>query len=386
MTTYIKNLRLPRNKFILVAVFLAPLFLFFYSPSTTQAATLNFDADLENIYVGDTFVVDVILDSEGEEVNVVDATIIFSDDTLEVVDVSGGGSPIDLWPVEPNFSNEAGVVSFTGGITSGFNGTGVVMSITFRAGEEGLAHVSFQDNSQVLLNNGAGTQTALVLTPVNYQIVQRPRGLPTITSGTHPKQNRWYNSDVLAFGWPTGKGAVFSYALSRDPLAEPFAPSNAPIGEVRYESVGEGIFYFLLQQKLEGESEFGPRAVHRVMVDKTPPELFELEIIDLHGEKYVIFTTSDAISGVDHYELLKTKVEGAGIWRRAVSPYLLDEEALGGIIKVKAVDKAGNERVVEAREAFAPTPYDIFFLIIIAATLLFITWFVRNRKSPISPK
>ena len=80
--------------------------------------------------------------------------------------------------------------------------------------------------------------------------------------------------------------------------------------------------------------------------DTIPPETFEIELYQepsIFGGKYfIVFSTTDKQTGIDHYEVK----EGERKWQEAESPYLLEDQKLGSIIKVKAVDKAGNERTV----------------------------------------
>ena len=81
--------------------------------------------------------------------------------------------------------------------------------------------------------------------------------------------------------------------------------------------------------------------------DRISPEPFEFEIIRdplIFDNKYfIVFQAQDKQSGIDYYEVK----EGKRDWQRGESPYLLEDQELSGIIMVKAVDKAGNERIVE---------------------------------------
>ena len=84
---------------------------------------------------------------------------------------------------------------------------------------------------------------------------------------------------------------------------------------------------------------------------------------------------------MDHYEVLKTQIRGAGVWRIAKSPYLIGDGELRGIIKVKAVDKAGNEQIVEFRRSTQFTLIDGLYLFIIFIGLLFVSWFWHKRNA-----
>lgn len=82
-----------------------------------------------------------------------------------------------------------------------------------------------------------------------------------------------------------------------------------------------------------------------VAQDTNPPEPFEIVIGNnpsMFDDKYFVsFFTTDKESGVDYYEIK----EGNGPLIKGNSPYRLTDQNLRSIIEVKAVDKAGNERM-----------------------------------------
>lgn len=69
------------------------------------------------------------------------------------------------------------------------------------------------------------------------------------------------------------------------------------------------------------------------------------------GSWFVSFLTQDKGSGIDYYEIYESKVKqnltDVDDWIRASSPFLLKDQSRRSYIYVKAVDKNGNERVVE---------------------------------------
>ena len=69
--------------------------------------------------------------------------------------------------------------------------------------------------------------------------------------------------------------------------------------------------------------------------------------------------------------------EGEGGWKEAATPYVLEDQSLKGIIKVRAVDKAGNERIAEygVKEPF---PYLIIIVILVAGGIIW--WTIRKLK------
>lgn len=83
-----------------------------------------------------------------------------------------------------------------------------------------------------------------------------------------------------------------------------------------------------------------------LLKDNNPPQAFDIFLVKtplIFNHKYFItFFTVDDESGIDHYEIQEGEME----WKKTVyNFYLLENQELKGEIKVKAIDKAGNERV-----------------------------------------
>jgi len=136
----------------------------------------------------------------------------------------------------------------------------------------------------------------------------------------------------------TTKEAFFS--LSNDPVASPLNP---------------------WQQKMER--------------DKIPPEDFKIEIArdsaTFDNQYFIVFSTVDKQTGIDYYEIK----EGLWGWKKVTSPYVLKNQSLTSSIQVRAVDKAGNERVVNlvaTRVSILRQIILVFVLILVGILLLLI--------------
>ena len=117
--------------------------------------------------------------------------------------------------------------------------------------------------------------------------------------------------------------------------------------------------------------------------DNIPPEPFEIEIHQepaiFEGKYFIIFSTTDKQTGIDYYEIK----EGKRNWEKAESPYLLEDQDLKSIIKVKAVDKAGNERLAEYIPPKKITWKDWLpwlILILIVASIIYWLWKIYTKK------
>jgi hypothetical protein len=86
--------------------------------------------------------------------------------------------------------------------------------------------------------------------------------------------------------------------------------------------------------------------------DNVAPEDFNPQVSRqdgvLDGKWFVVFSTQDKQSGIDHYEVqesLSGKIDPAQ-WKTATSPYALQDQKLQSYIFILAQDKQGNEKVV----------------------------------------
>jgi len=374
-----------KNKFKFLSLVFIFLFLVFNS---TQATTLYLMPSSQTIYQGETFIAEVRLNTEGEEINVVKADLEFPANLLEALDLSKGGSILTLWPEEPTFSSKEGSIALTGGLPGGFLGDGLILKITFLAKEIGQTNVNLKEDSQVLLNDGKGTPAILTLLEGSYEIVERPENLAKIFSNTHPDQNKWSKQSTLHLHWDLADGVQYSYLLSKDPLAEPDDIPDRPegelkwIGDMEYPNLEDGIYYFSLKQKLPDEN-WSPKMTFRAMVDATPPEPFKLEIGQdptvFEGKYFLSFYTTDKTSGIDYFEIK----EGKRASKIISSPYVLEDQTLQSKITVKAIDKAGNERISQILPPEKPFPYSAAILILVAIIIILGTALLLTKKTKI---
>jgi len=290
------------------------------APFWAKGAVLYLEPAEAQYHQGDTFIVEVRLNTEGEYINTVKVDLKFPQDILEVEDLSKGNSILTLWVKEPNFSvvelREANVscslVSFIGGVPAGYQGwDGLLGRVIFQVHEteaklehETEAKLEFLDSCQVLLNDGFGT----------------PAKLET-------------------------KGAILTISPEK-----PEVQRDEWLGELEKDNI--------------------------------LPESFEVEIqkdpLVFEGKYFIIFSTTDKQTGVDYFEIK----EGERDWEVAESPYLLEDQNLQSIIKVKAVDKAGNERTVLIGPLRVPekiTWQDILPWIILGVIIMGVIYWIIRR-------
>lgn len=116
--------------------------------------------------------------------------------------------------------------------------------------------------------------------------------------------------------------------------------------------------------------------------ENIPPEPFTPIISrsdEIYGGNYfLIFSTQDKNSGINYYEIS----EGDEPFKIAQSPYLLRNQRLDEDIKVRAVDKAGNERIeiAPAKQSKKVENRKITELELILIEILFLAILVISAK------
>jgi hypothetical protein len=350
---------LKKNKkfIILFSVSLALMFgVGFALPVWAQKASLYLSPSTGSYTVGNTFLVQVKVNSGGVAINAADGTLVFDPDKLEVKSISKEDSIFTLWVQEPTFSNSVGTINFGGGKPSpGFTGAaGMIINITFKAKTSGTANVSFASGSvladdgkgtNILTNMGSGTYnlTAREITPLpeeRYLPGARPAA-PIVSSPTHPDENKWYSNNDPEFSWQLAEGVTkISYAVDQNPTNNPQFIAETLIDKVSFTDLEDGIWYFHINFK--NQYGWGPLTHRKVLIDTTLPLPFEIEVQredPTDPQPVLLFETIDELSGIEYYEV---KI-GEGEPFRLSSSYKLPPQAPGKHqILVKAFDKAGN--------------------------------------------
>lgn len=339
-------------------IILTSLFLLIF-PLSTSAATLYLDPVSRKLGPDDSIELKIKIGVTGgqECINVASVCLDFSQDVLEVKDFNSGESILSLWVERPERDNldkinEEGKLNFIGGIPGGYCGkipgdvgeSNILGSVIFSVKKPVIFHranVSFSSESEVFLNNGLGTAVSVKTQGANFEIDEGKIGVED--------------------GW-----------------------------------------------------------AEKLAQDIIPPEPFIIEINRndniWDGQYFIIFSTNDKQTGIDRYEILEVtsadllkaakkrniiiewtkKIfeieEKLPAWQKVSSPYLLKDQGLKSIIAVKAVDKAGNERIVEyqneALEAlmYPARDYSLIVIFVVLIILLFILFIFitlteRGRKN-----
>jgi hypothetical protein len=344
--------------------FLASIFSLFGSyfllPSSVQAATLSVSPTAGTFTVGSTFDVQLLLNTEGEPVNAVEASLSFPPDRLQLISPSTGKSLIGVWTAQPTVNNQTGKVDLQGGIPGGINvSSGLVTTLSFRVKSVGTAVIKLLDNSKVLKHDGKGTNVLTQTGSGVYTLVLPPPAGPVVTSETHPEQNLWYKNPNAVLTWATDdKVKGFSYQISEEPADIPDDIVDSEKNSVTYRNLSSGIKYFHI--KALRDNTWGGTTHFAIKVDIEPPADFQARIIPdartVRTQPIIQFETTDAQSGIDHYELkivgltprtniADSKTASQPLFIEVNSPFVPEPLLQGKYdIIIRAYDQAGNFR------------------------------------------
>jgi len=344
------------------------------------AASLYLAPSAGTYTTGNTFSVEVKVNSGGVAINAADGTLVFDPNDLEVRSVSKENSVFNLWVQEPTFSNSLGTISFGGGKpTPGFTGAaGTILTVVFRGKSTGTANVSFASGS-VLADDGKGTNVLYNTGAGSYKLVTReitpvpppaeeypPTGpgqtpaAPIVSSVTHPEEDKWYSNNDPEFSWklPSDVTGV-SLLLHQKSDANSGNTSDGLMGSKKYENIEDGVWYFHI--KFRNQYGWGKILHRKVLIDTAPPEEFKI-IVDKKGEiicpaPVLYFETKDNLSGLEYYEVIIDGNEGKNVALADITrnPFQMPVQTPGGhAVEVKAFDKAGNYTSATAQVEISP--------------------------------
>lgn len=340
----------------IITLFTVAVFSFLLWPDRALAAGASLKiSPAGGIYeVGGLVDVSFIVDTGGDAINAIQTDVLFPPDKLQVVNPVASTSFISLWVTPPTYSNTDGTVHFQGGLpTPGVRTSGgVISTVTFRIKAPGTATIRFAPTSRVLKNDGAGTNILTSTASADFTLKIPPPAGPIVTSPTHPDTNSWFNNGTVQYQWEVVDGAVgYSYTFDQSQKTIPDDTIDTTSTAATVKTTGDGIWYFHIRAKTE---TWGGVTSVPVQIDTTPPAAFnpsfDKKTITVEDVPTLRFVTSDAASGIDHYEVKQVTVSGTGtqpttLFIETASPYTTNKLAAGKYkFIVRAFDRAGNSQ------------------------------------------
>ncbi len=162
-------MQLSMFKILRIAAGTASVLSLAFFGATAQAATMSVASGVVVIKPGDVVTVTALLSADGQVINAVEGTLIYSSDLLRLESLRDGASCVTFWITRPK-AGTPGKVPFAGITPGGYTGSaGMLFSATFRAVTAGQAHLALS-GARALLDDGHGTAAALALRPLDVTI------------------------------------------------------------------------------------------------------------------------------------------------------------------------------------------------------------------------
>lgn len=343
------------------------LFIVVGVPFSASAASYDLTTDKERFVIGGTFTVDIKLASSDVGINAAQATLSYPKDIVEITGLDKTNSALDFWLQGPDYSNDAGQLSFIGGSQSGISGKALqVLRVTFKVKGAGPVGIIFVDGA-ITASDGNGTNVLAAMNGLHLMSITKQDALfikppeivrpaapavglpvkPVITVPLYPDPKSWSAvSSKFFVSWKlppdvTGVAVVLNNApaLSPDIAQGLFETKEFP-------PLLDGIYY--LHVRFQNAIGWGPAVHYRIAVDTKQPQGFNLNILE--GVKTdtptptLQFRTSDALSGLREYQVrvgsgALTQIPAAS----STGSFMLPLQPPGKQkVTVRAVDQAGN--------------------------------------------
>jgi hypothetical protein len=317
--------------------------------STIYNATLRIDPSSAIWDRSSEQQVAVKVSTGGEAINAAQIDVVFDPATVNVVDIDTTGSVCaPTMILQKNIDNAHGEAQIMCALPSpGFSGpNGTVATLVLQPIQSGNATLHFATSTQILADDGLGTDVLRLATDGAYRIVATSTkggaSSTLIFSPTYPNSARWYNNPNGLFAWVAIPGYAYHYGLNGTSVMTTLGNASTTVADsVSYSGLADGVHYFHVQP-VKGNS-VGAVSNYAVMIDTTPPERPTVKASEATvsaGEVIrLTFESKDSLSGLQSNYYVRFD---DGIFLPAASPLSIALPQGRHVITVRAFDRAGN--------------------------------------------
>jgi hypothetical protein len=280
----------------------------------------------------------------GEAINAAQAILNYDPTMIQVEDiltVHSFCSP-DLF-VEKKIDNKKGQVSIVCGLPNpGFQERmGVVAELLVKMLKVGQFDLNFGNDTQVLANDGLGTNV-LRLTTGGHYFISEPSHNVRVFSSSHPNSNRWYQNKDIEVSWSSNQLKQYAYSLSQSPDDIPSQNTATAKTKASFHVDKEGIYYFHL---LPFSQEKAEKVInYQIKIDTTPPTAPVIKISNMTPTVGEIvrfqFSSADKTGGL--IQTFYLKLDDSTLWPIGTTFATAFNQTGRHTITVRIYDKADN--------------------------------------------
>ncbi|MGB7957542.1 MAG: cohesin domain-containing protein [Minisyncoccia bacterium] len=216
----------------------------------------------------------------GEAINAAQIDITYDPTKVQVEDIITANSfcAQDMF-LQKNIDNKHGEVQVACILPNpGFIGvSGNVVTLALQPIQAGNVTLHFATGTQILANDGLGTDVLRLTTDGSYRIIdeataENSTSSVIVFSPTYPDSAQWYNKPDGLFTWIASPGYRYLYSLNNISAMTTLAgASTTSADSVSFSGLTDGIYYFHIQPIKDGIT--GAISDYKVMIDTTPPSV-----------------------------------------------------------------------------------------------------------------
>lgn len=269
-------MNLVKNKIIYKILSFIGLMLIVFSTSSTPShastATLYLATTQGTVLLNSIVSIDLFVSSPQQSVNTYDVTVNFDNNFVRPLFINKAGSLCTIY-VRELAIGETNARITCGQPTPGFQGNlGKIAMISFQTLREGTTGITISPSSQVLANDGNGTNILGSTRGVTLNIVRGAGAFetPIVRTEQGYQSGDWINQNSVTFLWdtvPNAKG--YSYSFSTNPDEAPNYTIDTTDLSVGYTDLPDGTYYF----KIFATDGFGTSGIQTfiIQIDTTGP-------------------------------------------------------------------------------------------------------------------
>ena len=361
------------SRHLAVLVFTVAIFCFAATSrsSFAQNAALSISPSIGTYPVGESFTVDVRINTGGVAVGTTDVTIAYDPQDVRYVGLSDQDSVFSTILVDSTREyGKLDISAFVGRDQAPYIGqNGLVARVTFIPLRNTATQIRFAKGGAtppLTLGASLGSLANIISTleSATYSFIPRERAPAAVALTTETAHNTtdiitplpatkndWFGTSTVTLSWsPPSNVTSVRTGVSKNPNATPEKVHERSLSEETLTDLEEGKQYFLLQFEMNGA--WGDVLRYPLQVDVTEPTdivVREVERSDQADPRTAFaIEATDALSGIDYY-MMSFNGEEPEKWVPTDDGLFKPDGLSPGehVLLVEAYDKAGNSASVE---------------------------------------
>ena len=315
-------------------------------PYTIYNSTFSLSPNSQVSAFSENQIIKVVANSGGEAVNAFDAVIDYDPTLISIDSISTDNSICpQAFFIEKAIDPTRGEVDIQCGIpTPGFTGNGgEVAELNISHKKTGVFSLIFASTSQILANDGLGTDVLRYSEDGSYQVSKKDDDTIEVYSLSNPDAEKWYNSRKVSFNVLPCDDCTYSYMVNQVASDTPGVYTTLASTTWGFNVPADGEYFLHVAQLVDGDTQ-STHAALKFLVDATIPQGPTIKASTLNprvGETVrFVFSGSDQMSGLQKNFYVST--DGGTLLPIGSSLFTAFNTSGKHTVRVRIYDLAGN--------------------------------------------